>query len=429
LVIAALAVVALSATACSSSSSSKAADSSSGGSGGSSASSGSGGSTTSSAADTSPIVVAVSASLTGPLAFYDGEFVNSVKYGIQTVNAAGGVDGRQLKLVTNDNESSVSQAVPKAKALISQHPAVLMTSTSPDTAIPEARAAQEAGQLVFGWTGPPTFGSTLGDMVFNTYSGDPTEAATMALFAKQKGWTKVALACDQAIGYSKDVCALFKEAYKAQNPGSSIVADVQYNSSTDTTFPSQVTAIRNATGAQAVEIVGLQVGTPTLITQLRSAGVTLPIYGSGGGLDGTSWIQPIKSILGTFYSSSIGANNPDGGSFYSDNPNPDQKAFITSYEKEFPKSTLIQASSGGYASVQELVAAIKAAGGKTDSKSLATAMSAFNAVPTLVGTTTYTSKCHVPLGRPLAVTQVVNGVGQYVQTISPTTAQLPKAPC
>jgi branched-chain amino acid transport system substrate-binding protein len=386
-----------------------------------------GASTPGGANNKSPIVIAASLGLTGGLSFYDGEFLKSIEFGVAHFNSIGGVDGRQLKLITSDDQTTLSEVVPAAQTLIAQHPAVLLTSVSPDFAVPEARAAQAAGQLVMGQTGPTTFGSGLGNLVFNVASGDPTEAAVTADFVEQKGWSKVVLVEDQAITYTTDVCSLFKQSYTRQNP-SGVIADITYNSSTDTTFPSQVSAIRGAQGAQAVVLCGLTSGGPTLIKELRATGDTIPIFGMGGGLDGTDWAQGIPN-LGTFYSSSVGATDPAGGSLYQDNPNPTQAAYITAFTAKYGTAGLQFDSFNGYVAVQLIVAAIERSGGSTNSETLASTLAKFTNVPTLVGPTTYTASCHVAIGRPLAITQIVNGQGEYVTTITPSPGDIPSAPC
>ena len=377
--------------------------------------------------DKSPIVIGASLGKTGGLSFYDGEFLKSIEFGVDHVNATGGVNGRKLQLVSNDNESTLSKVVPSAQELMAQHPAVLIASVFPDFAIPTARAAQAAGQLVMGQTGPTTFGSGIGDLVFNVANGDPTEAAVTADFVKQKSWSKVVLVEDQAITYTKDVCSLFKQSFTRQNP-SGVIADITYNSSTDTTFPSQVSAIRGAKDAQAVVLCGLTFGGPTLIKELRATGDSIPIFGMGGGLDGTDWAQGVSN-LGMFYSSSVGASDPAGGSLYQNNPNPTQADFIKSFTAKYGATGLQFDSFNGYVAVQLIVAAIQQAGGRTDSKTLASTLATFKNVKTLVGPTTYTANCHVAMGRPLAITQIVNGQGQYVTTITPAPADIPNAPC
>jgi branched-chain amino acid transport system substrate-binding protein len=399
---------------------------SSGGSSSTTASTASSSSSSASSSSKAPITIAATLGLTGGLAYYDDSFLDGVKYAAQQFNAHGGVDGHMIRIVANDNATDLSQLVPKAQALIANHPTLLVTSSSDTTGIPAARAAQAAGQLVMSNVGPTTYGSQLGNFVFNVSYGDPTVAAVMSEFAQQKGWKKVVLVSDTSIGYTKDVCSLFKTAFTRVNP-SGVVAETTYDSTTDTTFPSQVSTVRGASGAQAVILCGLVNVAPTFIKQLRAAGVNLPILGEDA-LDGVSWTEPVPD-MGQFYAVSIGAEDPAGGSLYSDNPNPTQLAFLKGFTKQYGAAKLIQDAVGGYEVVQVLAAAVEKAGGKTDSKSLAAALNTFKDVPSMMGPTTYSPSCHVAIGRPLAITEVVNHVGKYLETILPTPKDIPQEAC
>jgi branched-chain amino acid transport system substrate-binding protein len=419
-------VVAVGLAACGSSSGGSSSASSTGGSSGSGASSTASASASTGSSSKSPITVGATLGLTGGLAYYDVAFLDGAKYAAQEFNAKGGVDGHMIKITSNDNATNLSQIVPKAQAMIATHPTLLMTSSSDTTGIPAARAAQGAGQLAMSNVGPTTYGSQLGNFVFNVSYGDPTVAAVMSEFAQQKGWKKVVLVSDQSLGYTKDVCSLFKQAFTKTNP-SGVVAQATFDSTTDTSFPSQVSAIRGASGAQAVILCGLVNAAPTLIKQMRAAGVNLPIIGDDA-LDGVAWTKPVPN-MGQFYAISIGADNPSGGSLYFDNPNPTQLAFLKGFTKQYGSANLIQDAVGGYEVVQVLAAAVEKAGGKTDSKSLAAALNTFKAVPSMMGQTTYSPSCHVAIGRPLAITQVVNHVGKYVETITPKAADTPQEAC
>lgn len=379
-------------------------------------------------ADKSPIVVGATLGLTGPLSFYDVPFLDGTKAAIADFNAKGGIMGRQIELVTNDNASDVSKIPGKAQEMIAKKPTLLLTSNSDTTGIPAARVAQQQGQLVMGASGPTTYGSQIGPLVYNDWHGDPTEAAVATEFLQEKGWDKVITVEDQVLGYTKDICNLFRQSFEKANPGG-VVADIKYNSGTAQSYPSQVSDIRAAAPkAKAIVLCGLVTGSPALIKGLRGAGVDLPIFGMGGGLDGDYWTKSVPK-LGEFYSDSVGAINPDGGSTYADNPNEKQKELLTRIEEKTGKPPVVGHVYTGYSAIEMLAEAIKRAGGKTDSESLSKALDSFRDVPTLVGNTTYTPDCHVPKGRALAITQIVNGKGKYVSTITPKPENVPAAPC
>ena len=76
---------------------------------------------TSNASDTSgPLKVGLLVPLTGSLAEPGSWIQEGVKYGVQQVNAAGGVDHRKIQLVTVDTAGDPTQAVTGVNKLISQ---------------------------------------------------------------------------------------------------------------------------------------------------------------------------------------------------------------------------------------------------------------------------------------------------------------------
>jgi ABC-type branched-subunit amino acid transport system substrate-binding protein len=114
---------------------------------------------------------------------------------------------------------------------------------------------------------------------------------------------------------------------------------------------------------------------------------------------------------------------------YPNNPNTKEKELVALVEKETGEAPPTGHVYIGYSIIQMLAKAMEMTGGNTESEALAEAMSEFTEVPTLVGNTTYTTECHVPKGRNLAITQIVNGKGKYVETITPKEEYVPEAPC
>lgn len=390
----------------------------------SSASSGEGGSSSK-----EPILIGATQAYSGPLSFYGVPYMHGVEAAIHNFNKEGGIEGRKLELVKNSDNSVVTEVDPKAEEIISKKPVVFLMGNDDTEGIPGARLAQAHGQLVFGTSGPTDLGSELGSLVFNDWPGDSTEGAVGAEFAKQQNWSKVITIEDEAIGYTKDICRRFTEAYEKLYPGG-VATTLKYNSANATTFPAQVSKVAAEAGkVSAVFLCGLYTGGPTMIKEIRGAGVKLPILGFGGGLDGDFWVKEVPG-LEPFYSTSIGGINPTGGSMYESNPDTRetelQKQAAEEHGGETPEAGNFYV---GYTVIELLKHAMEMTKGNTESTALAEALDKFKAVPTLIGNATFSKSCHVPEGDGFAVTQVVNGKGKYLKTITPKPENVPKAPC
>jgi branched-chain amino acid transport system substrate-binding protein len=376
-----------------------------------------------------PLLIAATMGFTGPLSFYGVPYMHGVEAAIHNLNQEGGIEGRKLELVKNNDNSVVSEVDPKAEEMIAKKPVLFLMGNDDTEGIPGLREAQAHGQLAFGTSGPTDVGSELGSLVYNDWPGDPTEGGVAAEFAQQQKWTKVIDVEDEAIGYTKDICRRFGEAYSKLYPGG-VVTTVKYNDSTATTYPAQVSKIAAEAGkASAIFLCGLYTGGPTLIKEVRGAGVKLPIYGFGGGLDGDFWAKEVPG-LEPFYSSSIGGINPTGGSMYESNPDTRetelQNQAAEEHGGEKPEAGNFYV---GYTAIELLKNALEMTKGNTESTALAEALDKFEGVETLIGDASFTKTCHVPEGDGYAVTQIVNGKGKYLKTITPKPENVPKAPC
>jgi branched-chain amino acid transport system substrate-binding protein len=376
---------------------------------------GSAGAASSGKKETGPVKIGVASGTTGPISFFDAPALQGMKIAVADINAKGGVAGRRLQLVTADHKSDINQIAPAALKVIEGGAKIVLGSCDYDFAGPAARTAQSRGLLSMACAGSPVFGKQgIGPLAFNAYPATPTEGAVMADFALQKGWKRVFTLTDQGLEYSKTVCQYFTDAFKAAG-GTIVGADTFKND--DPSIQSQVTKVKGSS-IDAVVLCSYPPGGASAVKQLHDAGVKLPIVGAGA-FDGTYWLKGIPN-LSDFY-------NPAQGTV-GDEKDPDRKAIFDAYQK----ATGAQAVSAtyplmGYAMIETLAKALQATNGSTDGKALAAALEKFQDVPLVVGKTTYTPACHVPLGREMRINQIQNGKESDLETIKPQS--VPKSPC
>jgi branched-chain amino acid transport system substrate-binding protein len=73
-----------------------------------------------------PVRVGVFLSLTGATAGYGISSSNSFKLATEEVNSAGGINGRQVELITEDDHSNTQEVAGLVTKLIKQHKASLI---------------------------------------------------------------------------------------------------------------------------------------------------------------------------------------------------------------------------------------------------------------------------------------------------------------
>lgn len=365
-------------------------------------------------AEGDPVVIGVASSLTGPLSFYDGEILNGMKLAVDQQNAAGG--GPPLELVTADNQTDLSLVEQTAQEVIDQGAVVVVPTCDYDTGAPAARLADSAGLLVVGCAGGVGFGAKgVGPNTFNTFAGGPTEGATMAQFVQDQGWTKPYLLEDTSIEYSKAACRYFEESWTAM--GGEIAGSDTFQNG-DPSIATQVTSLNDA-DADVVIACTYVPGGVSAIKQIRDGGIDLPIV-AGVGMEGTFWISETVPDLSDFY-------NVATGSVVGDDPRSAVNDFVTDYTEAYGTPPLTSFSLMGYQNIQTIAYALANAGGSTAGADLAAVLSGLTDADFILGPTTYTADCHVPLGRPMVVMNVKQGVKTSVGLVEPT--ELPASDC
>ncbi len=373
------------------------------GSGEDSADSPSPGSSSSSAANDDPIVIGAAVAESGPFQLYDEGQTTGMQYAIDEINAQGGVLGRQLELIVVDHKSDQAQIQSAAQQVLDDGADFMVTTVDYDFGAPAALAAQKAGLVSISGAGAPEFGKQgLGPLHFNVYPGTPTESAVMASFAKSKSFTAPYLLEDTSIEYSKSLCEEFETTW---TEGGGTIAGRDTFANSDPSIASQVSKLRSAADVDFVVMCSYPPGGASAIKQLRTGGVDLPIMG-GAGFDGTFWTEAIPN-LSNFYNVAMVSSSGD-------DPNPKVNELLSSVEWTAPAYVVF-----GYENIETLVKGIEAAG-STDGAEVAKAIEAFSDESLLAGSTTYTTDCHAPIGRAMAVIEKVNGKDKFLEYVTPT---------
>src|SRR3954462_7954197 len=195
-----------------------------------------------SAALAQDIPVGEYASRTGGSASFGVSSHNGTALAIDEVNEAGGVLGRKLKLITEDDQSLAGQPATIVRKLISQDKVVAVLGEVASSKSLEAAPICQQNQVPMispASTNPKV--TEVGDYIFRVCFIDPFQGTVMAKFALSRGWKKVAVLTDAKQDYSVGLSQFFKE-YFTKN-GGTIVGESSYGSG-DKDFKAQLTSIR-----------------------------------------------------------------------------------------------------------------------------------------------------------------------------------------
>ena len=177
------------------------------------------------AASTEPIKVGHFASLTGDTASFGQSSDKGIRMAIEEINAKGGVLGRPIEIISEDDRSITEEARTAALKLIQRDEVVALlgeiSSSRSLAAAPEAQRAQ-IPMISPGSTNPDV--TKIGDYVFRACFIDPFQGSVMARFAVDELKVKrAAVLFDYKQDYSVGLAAFFRDKFKQL--GGEIVGD------------------------------------------------------------------------------------------------------------------------------------------------------------------------------------------------------------
>jgi branched-chain amino acid transport system substrate-binding protein len=284
--------------------------------------------------------------LSGAVAFYGTDSRDGALLALEEVNAAGGLLGKRMRMLSEDDEGNSELTMNAFTMLTNRHNVgiVLGSSTSaPTMAI--STLAQELGVVLISPSATNINATKAGDYVFRACFIDPFQGVVGAEFAfNDLGARRAAILFDAGADYNSGLADAFRSYFRGL--GGTIVADEAYHTGA-VDFNAQITRIRNANPhviylPNYVNDVALQ------IRQIRAQGINTPLIG-GDGWDGL--INQIgDEALNGFWSSG----------FATDSTEPRAAAFVKAFEARFSRPAS-QFAALGHDTMMIVADAIKAA--------------------------------------------------------------------
>jgi branched-chain amino acid transport system substrate-binding protein len=363
---------------------------------------GKGGEPSGAAADT--IKVGEYASLHGSEAAFGQSSHKGTVLAIEQINAAGGVLGKKIDLISEDNLSKPGESATIVKKLITRdHVVAVLGEVASGRSLEAAPICQgdKIPMISPSSTNPKV--TQTGDYIFRVCYTDPFQGKLLAGFAQKTLKIKrVAILSDVAAPYSVGLAQYFREPFLAG--GGQIVIEQKY-SSHDKDFKAQLTAIK-AANPDAIFVPGYYTEAGLIVLQARQLGITIPLFGGDG------WEAP--ELIET-------AGNALEGTYYSTHYSPEVQSplvqdFVKKFRARWDGETPDAMAALGYDSAMVLVDAIKRAG-TTESAKLRDAIASTKDLECVTGKTTLDAERN-PTKSAVIVT-VKDGKFKYVETISP----------
>ncbi|MGI5951971.1 MAG: ABC transporter substrate-binding protein [Brooklawnia sp.] len=245
---------------------------------------GGGGTGSGAEADPDVIKVGVNYELSGPVATYGDANVKGIEMAFEEINAAGGVDGKQIQIVKYDTKSEPAEATTLATKLMTQDDVLTIigpaTSGSFKATIPPAN--QHKIPVVSGSATAEDVTVSNGQLqeyAFRTCFSDSYQGTAMANFAaKNRDAQTAVIVKDTSSDYAKGLADNFKATFEAN--GGTIVGEEGYVAG-ETNFNSIMTRIKSL-DFDVIYLPGYYEEVGLIIKQARDLGITQPVLGGDG---------------------------------------------------------------------------------------------------------------------------------------------------
>jgi branched-chain amino acid transport system substrate-binding protein len=357
---------------------------------------------TSTSADDSQIVVGEFASLTGATASFGQSAHKGVQMAVDETNEAGGVLGKKIKLVTEDDQSKAGEAATVVRRMISRERPVAIIGEVASSRSLEAAPICQANKIPMispASTNPKV--TETGDYIFRVCFIDPFQGAVLSKFLLGKGITNAAVLTDVKQDYAVGLAEFFKAHYTA-NGGT--IANEQSYSSGDKDFKAQLTSIRG-TNPSAILVAGYYNEAGLIASQARELGIQVPLLG-GDGWDSPSLVEVAGDAMeGNFFSNH----------FSTEDTSPAVQNFLSRFQQKYSETPDAMAALG-YDAAMLLFDAMRRAG-TTESPALRDAIAATQGFAAVTGIISLDAQRNA--NKPAVILEIRDGKFRFVESVSP----------
>lgn len=285
--------------------------------------------------------------VSGDAAVYGQSVQNGAELAVKEINAAGGINGKEIVFKFEDDEHDPEKSVNAYNTLKDWGMKILMGTVTSNPC--KAVAAETFADSMFELT--PSASSTdviENGNVFQVCFSDPNQGIASAKYIGEKGLaTKVAVIYDSSDVYSSGIYEKFNA--EAANQGFEIIAAEAFTSSSNTDFSVQLQKAKDA-GAELVFLPIYYKEASLILTQAAAIDFA-PIFFGCDGLDGILGVENFDTSL----AEGVMLLTP----FAADATDEKTSKFVTDYKAAYNDEIPSQFAADGYDAIYILKAAIE----------------------------------------------------------------------
>jgi len=349
------------------------------------------------------ILIGEYSAMTGTTATFGQSTHRGLMMAVDEINAAGGVLGKKIRLLTEDTQSRPEEAATAVTKLITRDGVkAVIGEVSSSRSLAAAPICQAHGVPMVSNASTNPEVTRKGDYIFRVCYIDPFQGEVMARFAYNTlGIRKAAILKDIKNDYSIGLAQYFEETFRKL--GGEIIATQAYSEG-DIDFKAQLTALK-AAQPEAIIVPGYYTEAALIVKQARELNMTMPIVG-GDGWDSAKLVEiGGESMNNTYFSTAYSADDPDSV----------VQNFVHKYTTRYDDKPDAFAALG-YDAGLILFDAIERAG-STEGAKIRDALVATRDVRGVTGSITIDGDRNAR--KPIVIIAVVNGKMTYKETIQP----------
>jgi branched-chain amino acid transport system substrate-binding protein len=262
-------------------------------------------------------------SLTGTTATFGISTKNAIDLAIDEANSEGGIEGKLIKVIVEDDQSKPEEAATAVRKLIEQDRVIaVLGEVSSSRSLAGAPICQNAKvpMITPSSTNPKV--TEVGDYIFRVCFTDPFQGMVAARFGYDSlDAREAAILRDIRNDYSVGLADFFIETFTSM--GGAIVADESYSEG-DIDFKAQLTAIK-AKSPDLIFVPGYYTEVGLIARQARELGIDLPLLGGDG------WVSDRLIDIGGEALNGCYFVNP----YWEHDPDPAVQSFVKAYKERF----------------------------------------------------------------------------------------------
>ena len=292
---------------------------------------------------------------TGATAIYGTAVKNGAQIAVDEINAAGGINGKQIEYRFEDDQNDAEKAVNAYNTLKDWGMQMLVgtTTTAPCIAVAGKTASDNVFQITPSASSPDVLSSGNGN-VFQVCFTDPNQGVASAQYiAENKLATKIGIIYDSSDVYSSGIEEKFEAEAKTQ--GLNIVSKAAFTADSKTDFGTQLQKAKDA-GADLLFLPIYYQEASMILKQADTMGYKPKFFGVDG-MDGILTVENFDTKL----AEDVMLLTP----FAADAKDKTVQNFVKTYKEKY-KDTPNQFAADSYDAVYALKAAIEESKATTD---------------------------------------------------------------